>query len=154
MISIREAEEGDAEACSQVLCASIRELCVADHHRDADLVAQWTANKTPERIVRWVADPHVTLFLAEHDGAPAGVGGVSENGEILLNYVAPLCRFRGVSRAMLAHMEQTLRERGVRMARLTSTETAHRFYRSAGWTDVGDPEVVLGIRGYPMVKDM
>jgi len=102
MISIREAEERDAEACSRVLCASIHELCVADHHGDADVVARWTANKTPERMARWIADPRATLFLAEHDGAPAGVGGgVSENGEILLNYVAPLYRFRGVSRAML-----------------------------------------------------
>jgi len=154
MISIREAEERDAEACSRVLCASIRELCVADHHGNADVVARWTANKTPERMARWIVDPHATLFLAEHDGAPAGVGGVSENGEILLNYVAPLYRFRRVSRAMLTHMERTLGERGVRKARLTSTETAHRFYRSAGWMDLGDPEVVFGIRGYPMVKDM
>ena len=154
MLSIREAEESDAEACSQVLCTSIRELCAADHHGDADLIARWAANKTPERIARWIADPHVTLFLADHDGVPAGVGGVSENGEILLNYVTPIYRFCGVSRAVLAHMEQTLRERGVRKARLTSTETAHHFYRNAGWADVGAPEMVLGIRGYPMEKDM
>jgi GNAT superfamily N-acetyltransferase len=155
MLSIRKAEKCDAETCSQVLRASIRELCVAaDHRGDADLVAQWLANKTPERMVRWIADPRSTFFLAERDGAPAGVGSVSQDGEILLNYVAPLHRFCGVSRAMLAHLEHTLRERGVRTARLTSTATAHRFYCSAGWVDVGAPRVLFGISGYPMEKDI
>jgi len=154
MLVIRKAEQADAEACSRTLSASIRELCATDHHDDADLIAQWTANKTPERIARWIADPNVTFFLAERDGAPAGVGSVSAEGEILLNYVAPLHRFCGVSRAMLAHLELTLRDRGVRKAKLMSTATAHRFYRSAGWLDVGSPQLLFGVKGYPMEKNL
>jgi GNAT superfamily N-acetyltransferase len=154
MLSIRRAQQHDVEACSEVLCASIRTLCVADHKGDAVLIARWVANKTPEQMGRWLANPRVTLFLAESDGAPAGVGCISENGEVLLNYVAPAHRFRGVSRAMLAHLENTLRGRGVRKATLTSTVTAHRFYQSAGWTDVGSPELTFGITGYPMEKEL
>lgn len=154
MLSIREADEKDAEACSKVLCASIRELCLADHNGDAELIARWIADKTPENLARWIADRRSALFLAERDGSAAGVGCISEDGEVLLNYVAPAHRFCGVSRAMLAQLEATLRDRGIANARLTSTETAHRFYREAGWVDFGEPEVMFGIKGYPMAKEI
>jgi GNAT superfamily N-acetyltransferase len=154
MLSIRRADERDAEACSEVLCASIRELCLADHNGDAELIARWLANKTPEHMARWMANPRVVLFLAERDGAPAGVGSIHLDGEVLLNYVAPAHRFTGVSRAMLAHLETALRERDIAMARLTSTKTAHPFYRKAGWVDINQPEVMFGIKGYPMEKEL
>ena len=127
MVKIRQITARDAETLSQVLCASIRELCSADHKNDPELIARWTANKTPEHITRW---------------------------QVLLNYVAPAHRFCGVSRAILTYLEATLAERGISKARLTSTETAHRFYREAGWKDAGEPEIVFGIRGYPTEKEL
>jgi GNAT superfamily N-acetyltransferase len=154
MLSIRQAGERDAAACSEVLCASIRELCLADHKGDAELISRWIANKTPQHIARWAANPRIVLFLAELDGVPVGVGSISDEGEVLLNYVAPAYRFSGVSRAMLAHLEAALRERGISTARLTSTKTAHQFYRSAGWTDTAEPEVMFGIEAYPMEKEL
>jgi GNAT superfamily N-acetyltransferase len=154
MLSIRQAYASDAEACSAVLCASIRELCMADHKSDAELIAQWLSNKTPEHLVRWATNPRSVLLLAERDGAPAGVGSVSIDGEVLLNYVAPAHRFTGVSRAMLGRLEGILCERGIGTARLTSTETAHRFYRAAGWVDIGVPRTMFGITGYPMQKQL
>lgn len=154
MLTIREALEADAETCSRVLCGSIRELCLPDHKGDAGLIARWTGNKTPEGMARWIANPRATLFLAEHDGSAAGVGAISEDGEVLLNYVDPGHRFAGVSRTMLAHLEAALRERGLSMGKLTSTETAHRFYRDAGWRDAGEPQEVFGLKGYPMVKNL
>ena len=154
MLSIRQADERDAEAFSEVLCASIRELCLADHNGDTECIMRWTANKTPEHVARWISNPRVTLFLAEREGSPVGVGCISEDGEVLLKYVAPAYRFSGVSRAMLAHLEAVLRERGVRKAKLTSTETAHRFYREASWVDTGKPEITFGIKAYPMKKEI
>ena len=47
------------------------------------------------------------------------------------NYVAPDARFRGVSRALLGALEVRAAERGNVRCTLTSTETAHRFYRAA-----------------------
>jgi GNAT superfamily N-acetyltransferase len=154
MVKICHITARDAETLSQVLCASIRELCSADHKNDPELIARWTANKTPEHITRWIANSGLTLVLADRDGQPAGVGGISEDGQVLLNYVAPAHRFCGVSRAILTHLEATLAERGISKASLTSTETAHRFYRKAGWMDVGEPEIVFGIKGYPMEKEL
>jgi len=105
-------------------------------------------------MTRWIANPSLILFLAERNEQPAGVGCISADGEVLLNYVSPAHRFRGISRAILKHAEAALAEIGVSKGRLTSTETAHRFYREAGWTDVGEPEIMFGLRGYPMEKEL
>jgi len=154
MIVVRKAESRDAAACSAILRDSIRILCVADHRGDAGIVGDWTANKTPERVLRWIVDPQMTLLLAERIGKPAGVGAFSGDGEILLNYVAPAHRFVGVSRALLARMEALLAEGGIAVARLSSAETAHRFYRTGGWVDSGEPDRMFGLTGYPMEKQL
>lgn len=137
---IREARPSDAEAMSTLLIASITELCVADHHGDTSAIAAWTANKSPGEISKWFANSHSRLFVAENDGGLLGVGGYSDSGEVILNYVAPAARFRGVSRAMLAHIEAEMVAEGFSQARLDSTATAHRLYRAAGWQDQGTGE--------------
>ena len=64
MVSIREADVTDAGACSKVLCASIIELCTADHNDDEAVIAKWTANKTPDSPQ---ADMRITcLHLGQH----------------------------------------------------------------------------------------
>jgi GNAT superfamily N-acetyltransferase len=103
---------------------------------------------------RWIADQRLAVYVAERDGAVAGVGALSESGDVLLNYVAPAHRFAGVSRAVLAHLEQALRERGISWAVLSSTRTAHRFHRAAGWLDVGPPQPMFGMFVYPMAKQL
>ena len=78
--------------------------------------------------------------------------------EVALNYVAPKARFSGISKTMLGHLEDEMRELGIHDAFLTSTETAHRFYLSAGWTDVlsggSDVEMFGLTRVYPMAKTL
>ncbi len=104
---VREAEPSDAAAMSRVLIASITELCVADHGGDAAVIARWIANKSPEGIARWFATPANQMFVAVDDDAVLAVGGL-RGDEIQLNYVAPWARFRGVSKAMLSHLEAAL----------------------------------------------
>jgi len=154
MLFIRRADEADAAACSNILSSSIRELCGADHNGNKEIIAKWIANKTPENVARLIANPRIAFFIVVRDGAAAGIGAISEDGEVLLNYVAPVHRFSGVSRAMLSHMEAALRALGVDKATLSSTETAHRFYRDAGWLDEGEPDVMFGVKGHPMVKEL
>jgi GNAT superfamily N-acetyltransferase len=85
----------------------------------------------------------------------SGWGSVTDAGEITLNYVAPDARFRGVSRALLSALEARAVERGNRRCTLTSTETAHRFYQSAGYVDDGAPTGKFGTgSGYPMSKQI
>jgi len=69
--------------------------------------------------------------------------------------VAPAARFRGVSRALLRALEARAVARGNQRCTLTSTETAHRFYQSAGYVDDGVPTGKFGTRsGYPMTKQI
>lgn len=58
-MEIRRATPEDAEAACQVLRRSITELCIADHQGDAQSLAAWLANKTPENVRRWTANQHL-----------------------------------------------------------------------------------------------
>ena len=82
----------------------------------------------------------------------AAVGSASNSGEVTLIYVDPSHRFKGASKALLAALEQGLREADVRVAKLKSTATAHRFYLAAGWMDDGPATAGRFITGQPMRK--
>ena len=150
-MQIRRAAPDDAEAACQVLRRSIAELCAADHLGDPPTLAAWLANKTPENVRRWTANQH--LFVAAEGGAILGVASLSPAGEITLNFVSPDARFRGVSKALVARIEEEAAKLGLAALRLQSTATARRFYAAAGYADAGAPVAGFGItRGYPMTK--
>jgi GNAT superfamily N-acetyltransferase len=154
VITVRRATEADIPAMSEVLTRSIIELCALDHKNDRAAIAFWTANKTPDGVRRILENTDVQLFVAVHDGEVAAVGCVQSGNEIGLNYVHPAHRFKGVSRALLAAMEQAMREAGVNEARLKATQTAHAFYRANGWQDVGDLSTGRWIDAWPMRKGL
>jgi GNAT superfamily N-acetyltransferase len=113
----------------------------------------WLSNKKPEIVAGWARQPGNSLLLATEGDAILAVGSVTDAGEITLNYIAPEARFRGVSRALLKALESRAVERGNGRCTLTSTETAHRFYRSAGYVDDGTPRSNFGTSsGYRMSK--
>jgi GNAT superfamily N-acetyltransferase len=152
-VRIRDATGQDAEAACDVLRRSISQLCAADHGNDPAILGRWLSNKTPEIVAGWAKQPGNSLLVAVEDDAVIGVGSVTDTGEITLNYVAPEARYRGVSRALLGALEARATERGNTRCTLTSTETAHRFYRSAGYSDDGKPVGKFGTSsGYPMSK--
>jgi GNAT superfamily N-acetyltransferase len=152
-VRIRDAKPEDAEAACAVLRASIIELCAADHKNDPVLLERWLANKRPEIVAGWIAQPEHSVLVAVEDDLILAVGSVSDAGEITLNYVSPRARLRGVSRALLAALEARAAERGNTLCRLHSTETAHRFYLANGYVDAGEPIRKFGMNsGYPMSK--
>lgn len=150
-INVRPAVPADVPAMSRVLTASITQLCGADHGNDPARVARWTANKTHEGVAVMLANPELTLLVAERDGVVAGVGALS-GAVIALNYVAPEHRFTGVSRALLAALEARMQAADVAEGRLVSTWTARRFYADAGWLADGEPQDHGGMLCYPMRK--
>jgi GNAT superfamily N-acetyltransferase len=152
-MEIRDAVAEDAPAACQVMRRSIAELCVADHHNDPAILARWLSNKTPDIFLSWLVQPANSMLVAVEGGSILAVGSVTDTGEIKLNYVSPDARFRGVSRAMLGALEARAAERGNVRCTLTSTETARRFYQSAGYTQLGPPDGKFGTTsGYPMSK--
>jgi GNAT superfamily N-acetyltransferase len=153
IVGIRDATPEDAVTACQVLRDSISQLCVADHGNDPAILKMWLANKTPEIVAGWVVQKGNSLLLAVEGDAVLGVGSVTDAGEITLNYVSPAARFRGVSRALIRALEVRAVERGNRRCRLTSTQTAHRFYQTLGYIDDGAPTGKFGMRSsYPMSK--
>jgi GNAT superfamily N-acetyltransferase len=150
---IRDATPADAAAACAVLRASISELCSADHRGDPAILSRWLANKTPESVAAWADGDGRSLLVAVEDAAMLAVGGVRDDGEITLNYVAPWARFRGVSSRLLAALESRAVQRGAASAALLSTETAHRFYLARGYRDEGPSLGKFGTAAsYSMIK--
>src|SRR3712207_6980578 len=72
--------------------------------------------------------PYTTLFRSQNLVVVAtevetilGVAAMTEAGEITLNYVSPEARFRGVSKALIEHLEAQARQRDRKSTRLNST---------------------------------
>jgi GNAT superfamily N-acetyltransferase len=119
-------------------------LCHADHRGDDAILAKWLSNKTPQHVADWIAHADNRAFVASDESGILGVAMITVRGEVLLNYVSPDARFRGVSKALLARLEATARALGLAECRLTSTLTAERFYTAAGYRDHGPPPSGLG----------
>ena len=119
------------------------------------ILARWLANKPPEIVASWIVQPGNSVLVAVESGTILAVGAVTDAGEITLNYVSPEARFHGVSRALLMALETRAQDRGNQRCTLLSTETAHRFYRSAGYVDDGPPQGKFGTSSsYPMSKEL
>jgi GNAT superfamily N-acetyltransferase len=154
-MDIRDAVAEDAPAACQVLRRSISELCVADYGNDPTILTRWLSNKTPEIVASWITRPDSSLLIAVERGTVLAVGSVTNAGEVTLNYVSPDARFRGVSRALLGALEARAIERGNVRCRLTSTETARRFYLANGYVEDGLLAGKFGTcASYPMSKPL
>ena len=150
---IRDATTTDAVKACEAIRASIAELCVADHNSNPEILERWLASKTPDNVAAWMASVGSSLLVAVEGETIVAVGGVKDDGEITLNYVAPQARFRGVSAALLKALEARAAERGASEITLLSTETAHRFYLARGYRDIGPSLGKFGTASsYPMSK--
>ena|SRR5271156_490162 len=57
---------------------SISELCGADHLNDPVILGGWQANKTPEIVMHWIAQPGYSVLVAiESRRLPATLTGVA-----------------------------------------------------------------------------
>lgn len=135
----RRALTSDAAAACEVVRRSIIELCAEDHRDDPRIVEWWLANKTAANFEAWIASERDVALVAERAGQIVGFGLLEPSGLIALLYVSPDARFCGVSKALLAALEDEALAAGVREMRLDSSNTALRFYRSAGYSPSGDP---------------
>src|SRR4051812_33250497 len=152
---IRDATPEDADEACAVLRASISELCLAEHRGNAEILARWLANKTPQNVAAWADRRGRSLLVAVEDQSILAVGGLNHPDEITLNYVSPRARFRGVSSAMISALEQRATQQGALRCTLLSTETAHRFYLSRGYVDMAPAVGKFGTAAsYPMSKTL
>jgi hypothetical protein len=111
-MEIRDPTGQDASAACEVLRRSISELYESDHRNDQKILDRWLANKTPEIVAPWIANPDASVMVAAESNNILAVGSVANSGEITLYYVSPDARFRDISRAMLRSLEVRAVERG------------------------------------------
>lgn len=138
---IRPAVRPDAGEMAALLCRSISELCVADHNNDETCLQPWLRNKTQETVLAWIDGPS-DVFIAEAASSLPKLIGVAmgtQTGEVVLNYVHPEARFRGVSKALMKTIECTFLAQGISRVRLKSTKTAENFYLSIGYELIERP---------------
>ena len=147
-ICIRAARIDDAAEVCAVVRRSITELCDLDHGGDAVLLAKWLSNKTVENVSRWISHSH--FFVAEERGAIVGAAAMNQVGKIMLNYISPDARFRGVSKALVLRLEDTARALGLSQCSLETTQTALRFYLARGYVATGQ-SYVLPLTGMPAI---
>jgi GNAT superfamily N-acetyltransferase len=90
------------------------------------------------------ADVSVVLVARDDDGTPLGCGALRALGdgvaEVKRMYVTPDARGRGVSKAVLAALEEAARERGWTTLRLETgplQPEAIGLYRGAGYLPIG-----------------
>ncbi|RBY93695.1 GNAT family N-acetyltransferase [Blastococcus sp. TF02-8] len=102
------------------------------------------------------ADVAVVLVARDDDGTPVGCGALRALGdgaaEVKRMYVVPSARGRGVSKAVLAGLEEAARDRGWTTLRLETgplQPEAVGLYRGAGYRETGpfgayrdDPDAV------------
>jgi GNAT superfamily N-acetyltransferase len=152
---IRDPTDDDAVQACEVMRRSIAELCAADHNNDPAILRSWLGNKTPNIFRSWLAQRGNNLLVAIDGERVVAVGSVTDEGQITLNYVSPDARFRGVSKSMLAALEDRAASRGCMRCTLNSTETARRFYLAQGYVETGKPAGHFGTSsGYPMAKSL
>jgi len=87
-------------------------------------------------------------YVAEEHGAIVGfatwieAGGVFELEDL---FVDPGWRRRGIAAALVNHIAQVLRARGVQRLEVTANPHAMGFYRAAGFVDCGAADTVFGL---------
>jgi GNAT superfamily N-acetyltransferase len=114
----------------------------------ADISARypgWTPTSGPSAEPRELIPPHGSFVVAYADGRPAGCGAVkrldSHSAEIKRLYVTPEARGAGLSRRILARLEQVARENGHAAVRLDTGNMqpeALALFRSAGYHEIDD----------------
>jgi len=137
-MDIRAARLEDAEPAIDLVRRSIVELCREDHDGDALTLEGWLANKSVKNMRAWIETPGSNVFIAERDGAMAGVGAFTGAGDVILLYVEPALRFSGISSGLLARIEERAREIGLPRLRLTSSLTARRFFLARAYVEEED----------------
>lgn len=132
-VTIRQAKVEDAEAALELVRRSIVELGREDHQGDRLTLEGWLANKTLKNMQAWITMIGSVMVLAEREGRLAGVAAFTGAGDLILLYVSPEDRFKGVSKALLAECERRAKEMRLPMLRLTTSVTARRFFLDRGY---------------------
>ncbi len=133
-LTIRLADDADATAIWRIHSAAIRETCARRYA--PEVIAAWVERLKPESYAGVLRRGGVVI--AEDAGGPIGFGQIDlANAEIQAVYVAPGAQRLGVGAALLEHLEDLARDRGLVRITLKATLNAEAFYAARGWRTTG-----------------
>lgn len=150
-LQLRAATVFDVFEISQVLLASITQLCQQDHGHESQQLAQWGASMAPGDIRDWIAAGQIPT-VAVDQGRIAGLGLATLQGEITLLHVAAWAMGHGVGHALLNHLEAELAALGCAEAHLVAPHSALGFFQAHGWQPVEVAGHRAGLWGHVMGK--
>jgi len=155
MISVRPAEQRDADAAIDVVRRSIAELCVTDHRNDVETLALWLANKTPQNFLAWLSNVDNFCVVVESSDRLLGVGVLQRGGEILLFYLAPGAQRQGLGKLVHAALEEKAGQWELTSLHLDSTALACPFYEALGYRRIGPAIARFGVlQCFPYAKQL
>lgn len=152
MAFIRRGLFGDEEGIHLSHMRSIREICVRDHGKEEIKGWGFRPNKSKEHWKKTFDDPHVFIWVVEHEGNIEGHSFLriaSPTAHIHSLYLTPTILGFGFGKQLLYKMIETATNNGVQELRLESSITAHEFYKKHGFVDAG-PKQMVDIGGFPV----
>lgn len=127
-ITIRKAEEADAERIHELHDDSVRKICHAVY--SPEIIEGWLKNRTPERyLARMQASE---MYVAEMEGKIIGFGRAVP-GEIVAIYVDPAYVRRGVGTMLMKHGMKMANVKVPGVIKIDSTLNARPFYEAMGF---------------------
>ena len=131
MISIRKANENDAQAIWGIRIAAIDSQC-AGYYPPKSLEI-WTSGEMTKQFVKTVAD---RFYVATIDGLIVGTGMIDlKSGKIDAIFVHPSKIRSGVGRKIMSYLEELALQAGLTKMILESTLNAVPFYRACGFVE-------------------
>jgi len=141
---VRRSEPGDTAAMLAIIndaALAYRGVIPADRWHEPYMPADELASETASGVEFWIA---------ENDGAMAGVMGIQDKGDVALvrhAYVSPRLQRSGVGRALLAHL-RTLVHKPILIGTWSAAGWAIDFYRRNGFELVEREEKNRLLRKY------
>lgn len=127
---IREARIEDIPHILRIIHESIR-TCIDDHQRDESSIQILLEEMSQANLTLWMLYNDSWVYVDEY--RIAGVIMVNDQGNILLNYVAPEMQLRGFGKALLLKLFETCTTKNITQLSLESTQTALPFYQKYGF---------------------
>jgi N-acetylglutamate synthase-like GNAT family acetyltransferase len=129
VISIRKANEEDAQAAWHIRNAAINSHCAG--HYPPEALESWTRGDVTEDFVSAVVD---SFYVATLDGEVVGTGMIDlDSGKVDAIFVHPNNMGTGVGSQILSYLEKLAIDAGLTQVNLESTLNAAPFYRACGF---------------------
>ncbi|MER9296401.1 GNAT family N-acetyltransferase [Mesorhizobium sp. M0621] len=132
-LTIRRANEDDAEAVSRVILAALRQTNAKDYSQD--IIARVEQSFSPSAVLTLLRKRRVSVAVVRG----RIVGTASLDGSIVRSvFVDPELQGRGIGKRLMAEVEEAAHAGGVTVLTVPSSVTAEPFYAGLGFKAVRD----------------